>query len=883
MSYLLKNVINHQKNSIDFNSKPKKHQISFSSMIFRSNLMKLNGNSISPPSKNIEGNQKFLWINNYHNIYKTNEDFDINDDKSTSNLTSTGINNESTKINNSIKKPNLYSSKNIKNINLKQHLIIDNITTDNNYYSNIIDTKKKSLDSLSIYTSQNNRAITSTNKYNNENNNNNNDKEIKKRCRHKKVKREIYLNNNNGQNNKLGYSKKINIERNSNKKIIESKLNSKEYKNKSITIPINKRIKDNNFFNNTKKNKSLLNYLSNKTKFNKKSIKTSLLENYKENKENIEINDNKNICYIKRNIINCKVKRIKSPQNYNNNNGSNINNRKTNSISKYKNTGKILESRYYKIISKKIVKKENNSDIYFNENELNENILSITTRNYTGNKSNDQMINKVLHFKTECNGIFNQNQNKGLNNNKIQSLKNLKEKKESSSTVISSQKSNNDNKDINKEENDDIKNIKNIIKNNLDYNINKKNILRKNSDSYQFQKLQKYNTNIILDNDFLQKPNKDLNIQKNKEENLIINPEFYSSENSKTNSLTINREFKDMRKRFKSINLNMQTKKQKSLRNKKNMFYEIIKNGNVIKIFFSFCENDITLLNKMTLISKDIYKKIKPLIYQKISSKIFKFNENKNTRNKIKKYLMKNNSSLMKLSPAILRKKYTDLIFENNNKYDNDIKKDLTRTFPDNILFKYGNTYYNKLYHILTAYSNFNKNIGYIQGLNFLAAQIIYFFEDEIDAFSFLDVLIHKFDLDKILDNNLNNIFLEKKLENINSFISKKLPKLNKFLSGLKLSFEFFITNWILTLFSDSMDNEYLTIVWDFMCIFGWKFFKYFILNILILCENDILNSTQNNLTFIKKHIIRNENFKNNFHKLIKDTVQTLINDEIII
>ena len=62
---------------------------------------------------------------------------------------------------------------------------------------------------------------------------------------------------------------------------------------------------------------------------------------------------------------------------------------------------------------------------------------------------------------------------------------------------------------------------------------------------------------------------------------------------------------------------------------------------------------------------------------------------------------MNNNSSLMKLSSTILHKKYTDLIFENNNKYDVDIRKDLTRTFPDNILFKYGNNYYNKLYHII--------------------------------------------------------------------------------------------------------------------------------------------------------------------------------------
>ena len=494
------------------------------------------------------------------------------------------------------------------------------------------------------------------------------------------------------------------------------------------------------------------------------------------------------------------------------------------------------------------------------------------------------MINEVFYFKTESNRIFNQSKNKSLNENKIQNSINLKEKKEITNTSIYNKKNNFNEESKNKEKSEDIENIEHIIKNNLDYNKNKKKIiLRKNSDSHQFQKLQKYSTDAILDLEFLEKPTKNLIIQKNKEESLIINPDYISSENNKTNSLTINGELMKRRKRFKSINLNMKTKKLKSLKNKINLFFDIIKNDNILQIFFSFCENDIILLNRISLISKDIYKKIKPLIYQKISQAIFKNNENKKTKNNIKIYLMKNNSSLMILSPAILRKKYTDLIFEKNNKYDADIKKDLTRTFPNNILFKYGNSYYNKLYHILTAYSNFNKNIGYIQGLNFLAAHIIYFFEDEIDEFTFLDALIHKFNLDKILDNNLKNVFFEKKLEHINLLLVQKLPKLNKFLSELKLNFEFFTTNWILTLFSDSMDNEYLTIVLDFMSIFGWKFFEYFILNILILSENDIINSTQINLTYIKKKIIRNEKFKKNFYKLIKDTIYTLIKEEIII
>ena len=864
MNYLMKGKRS-PKLSFDFNLKPKKNQIFFSTLVFRSKLIIKNDRKLSPTLKKIQANKNHILIKNYPKENKSNEDFDINDDKSTSNLTSTLISNE----------------QNILKQNFTNHII-----TENNFDINISNKKRKSVNSLTNSLTRNDKTV---NTISNNDNNNNNIKEIRRRYRHKQVKREICMSTtNNNPNNKMKDNKLEN-----NNKLIDYKLNPREYKNKSITIPINKKISD-NFLINQKQDKSLLDYFLLKNKIHKKTIQSNnIIENYKENKENIEINDNKSIYFIKRSKVNSKVKRIKFPP------SNKIYNSKTNSKSKYINNGKkIIGNKYYKITLKEIKKKENemkeNNDIYFNENDLNENILSIKTEKNIEQNNRDSIINKVLHFKTECNGIFNQiksnnknNANNNSNLNEIQGNKKLKEKKESINSIINNENDKN-NKEINIEENGDIKNIENIIKNNLDYNLNKRKfIMRKNDDNYLYQKLQKYNTHSTLNNDLILKTKIDSIIQKEKDESSInIKKDSSIPDNiDKQNSLTLNRDLMFTKKRFKSIslNLNKQPKKPQHLINNKNILYEIIESNKILQILYSFCEFDNNLLNKFCLLSKNIYKKIKPLIYQRISSIIFKYNENNNTKNKIKKYLMKNNSSLMKLSSTILHKKYTDLIFENNNKYDVDIRKDLTRTFPDNILFKYGNTYYNKLYHILTAYSNFNKNIGYIQGLNFLAANIIYFFEDEIDEFVFLDAIIHKFDFNKILDKNLNNNFFVKKLEKINLLLMKKLPKLNKFLSNIKLNFDFFITNWILTLFSDSIDTEYLTIIWDFMGIFGWKFFEYFVLNVFILCENSILNSTQNNLTYIKKNIFRNENFKKNFNNLIKDTVHSLINDEIII
>ena len=844
--------------NIETNSKSRKYQFSLSSMVLKSNLVNLNVNKISPSFKNNEKNKRILLLKNQNkNINKkefnTNDD---KDDKSTSNLTSIEKTNESNLINNHTKQQShLNSSRNITNSSIKKNLLNNCINSNSNNSNYNTDEKSKNKEYLLNHDS--------TNSYNFNSNTN----EIKKRCRHKQVKREIYANNNKNYNKLNNNNNKINFIRNSSNKLSDSEINQNEYKsNKSITISIDKIIKD-NFFYQQKKNKSLLEYIFLKNKLNKKAIKNNIIENSKENKENIEINNNKNLYNFKSSTINSKIRRMKSPQN-------NKINKKNNSISKYINRNKIFKNSFYKINSREKNIKENN-DIYFDENELNEKVLSTTSGKFNKNIINDQMVNKVHHFGTECNKIFNKMKNIGLNDNimdlnQIHNEKIPKEKKVSCNTIITNNNDNNE-KEKNKKENE---NIRNIIKNNLDYKLNKKkNILRKYSDNSS-NKLSKVNTDAILENVFLNNSTR----KKSKNESLNINQDYYSSENNDaTNSISINKEVRQVRKRYKSINLNIQTKNPKPLKDIKNTFYALLKLENFIKIFFSFCERDNDLRTKFNLISKEAYKKIKPLIFEKISYNILKYNENKNDRNKIKIYLMKNNSSLIKLSPVILRKKYTDLIFENNNQYDIEIKKDLTRTFPNDILFKYGNAYYNKLYHILTAYSNFNKNIGYIQGLNFISAHIIYFFEDEIEEFNFLDAMINKFELDKIF---LNNQFLKQKLEKINLLLVEKLPKLNTFLSNIKLNFEFFITSWILTLFSNSMETEFLSIIWDYIIIFGWNCVKYFILNILTLCENDIINSSQNNLTYIQKNIFKNENFKKNFHKLINDTVQSMIKDD---
>ena len=127
---------------------------------------------------------------------------------------------------------------------------------------------------------------------------------------------------------------------------------------------------------------------------------------------------------------------------------------------------------------------------------------------------------------------------------------------------------------------------------------------------------------------------------------------------------------------------------------------------------------DIEKINILCTLNKKCFNIIKPIINTEIKEKILNYYlQIQNTtqvissKNKIKLSLM-SYSSLNKLSPILLHKKYVDLLLENNQKYDKEIQKDLTRTFPNNSSFNYGKENYNKLYHLLTVYSLFNQKIG---------------------------------------------------------------------------------------------------------------------------------------------------------------------------
>ena len=280
---------------------------------------------------------------------------------------------------------------------------------------------------------------------------------------------------------------------------------------------------------------------------------------------------------------------------------------------------------------------------------------------------------------------------------------------------------------------------------------------------------------------------------------------------------------------------------------------------------------DFKSLLQLSSTNRAFYRNVRFFLFKYVYNKSIGPNTN---RNEQKAFISKIILSLFKYC-SIKKKskkelKYLYSSYKTKSNYDMEISKDLTRTFPKDKSFSKDSQNSKKLYNVLTCYSNYNKSIGYAQGINFMAAIAICMFDKEEISFLFLDSLINRFELNNYL--SINNKNLIGKLSHFSKYLNKYIPDIISFLDRHDINHGFFSHGWILTLFSNSMKKEYLIYTWAFMIIFGWKFFYSFVIQILLWYKKDIFKANINLLCAKMKNILSDDDFGKNYKNIIRNT-----------
>jgi TBC1 domain-containing protein 4 len=163
---------------------------------------------------------------------------------------------------------------------------------------------------------------------------------------------------------------------------------------------------------------------------------------------------------------------------------------------------------------------------------------------------------------------------------------------------------------------------------------------------------------------------------------------------------------------------------------------------------------------------------------------------------------------------------FTELCQE-STEYENAIRMDLGRTFPSHPYFSTveGRGGQEALANMLHAYAVSDKDIGYCQGLSFVAGMILMHTKDEESAYKLLCHLMHVYGYRDVYSPDLS--VLQLRLYQLSRLLHDVLPTLHSHLGSYDITPFYYAAPWFLTLFSSQYPIAFVARVMDLFFLEG--------------------------------------------------------------
>nr|XP_043630837.1 TBC1 domain family member 2B-like [Erigeron canadensis] len=184
---------------------------------------------------------------------------------------------------------------------------------------------------------------------------------------------------------------------------------------------------------------------------------------------------------------------------------------------------------------------------------------------------------------------------------------------------------------------------------------------------------------------------------------------------------------------------------------------------------------------------------------------------------------------------------YDDLISAVQDKVTpatKQIDHDLPRTFPGHPWLDTPEGHA-AVRRVLVGYSFRDSDVGYCQGLNYVAALLLLVMKTEEEAFWMLAVLLENVLVNDCYTDNLSGCHVEQRV--FKDLLTKKCPRLSVHLEALGFDVSLVATEWFLCLFSKSLPSETTMRVWDVLFYEGAKVLFNVALAIFKMKEEELL------------------------------------------
>jgi len=203
------------------------------------------------------------------------------------------------------------------------------------------------------------------------------------------------------------------------------------------------------------------------------------------------------------------------------------------------------------------------------------------------------------------------------------------------------------------------------------------------------------------------------------------------------------------------------------------------------------------------------------------------------------------------------------------------IDKDINRTLRSHKVFhsRYGEGQC-KLFRVLKAYTLYNEETRYTQGMSTITAILLLYLPSEEIAYGALKEMFKRYGLNDWYANGFQGL-QDRVFPTFEALVKQKLPRIHDHLDhhlGKTMSVDhysgLFVTNWFLELFFDSLPWTLMLKVWDTFLWSGVPAIYSLALAVLASLEPVLL--AKQDLTQIVKEIKGTGNFMGDPKKLLK-------------
>lgn len=200
--------------------------------------------------------------------------------------------------------------------------------------------------------------------------------------------------------------------------------------------------------------------------------------------------------------------------------------------------------------------------------------------------------------------------------------------------------------------------------------------------------------------------------------------------------------------------------------------------------------------------------------------------------------LISGSRDLLLMNPGV----YEQLVIYETSASELDIIRDISRTFPSHVFFqKRHGPGQRSLYNVLKAYSVFDREVGYVQGMGFLAGLLLLYMSEE-DAFWLLVAL-----LKGAVHAPMEGLYLaglplvQQYLFQFERLVREHLPKLGEHFTQEMINPSMYASQWFITVFSYSFPFHLALRIWDVFLYEGVKIVFKVGLALLKYCHDDLV------------------------------------------